>query len=229
MHFIHSQDLIDRFKEEKIPLPKAMRYAAQVVWVLDPLDAGMVRNGRTLEAKRAAAGEPEKTHLVMGLNPELGKLPNEENIRLYICAHGTEIRDEEGKLFKFGIQIGQNGENDIQNAQEFFPILRRLIEKMPSKKVQRISLVMCNSAGIVGEVSPDESFAQELVNLCQKELTTDITGRRGKVRPQYDSNPKGWPVNCPYRKLDLGKKLQKQLRGANHSVCGWFRPSKQAA
>lgn len=172
----------------KEKLPKPMRYAAQVIWLLDPNDADMKQTADLLFAKRVAAGDSAKCQLVKGLKGDCNaaNLPKSAEIRLCIVGHGVEERDDKN-LLNFGIQTELS--KLPLSAGKLLPYLVELISKMPEKRVRRISLQMCNSAGILNEIPPKDSFAQELVGMCPH-LTTDITGRLGAVKLNYDSYPK---------------------------------------
>ena len=176
------QKIRDAFAQSKIMLPKAMKYTAQVIWVLDPQDAGMMANGRTLHAKRAAAGEVKKSQIIYGSRPEFDKaFLDRGDIRLYVCGHGVACR-QNGRIVKFGIKTGTPlNDAHLKDVKEFWQMLDQVIQQMPEKRVRRISLDMCNSAGIESEISLRHSFAAELA-ICCGESTTDVTGRRGVVR-----------------------------------------------
>jgi hypothetical protein len=178
------ENLRNAFAKYQVPLPKQMKYTAQVIWVLDPQDAGMTTNGRVVHAKRAAASEVNKSQVVYGTNPKLNRALLEEaraDIRLYVCGHGVTWKQQE-RIVKFGIRTGTPlNDANLKDAKEFCQMLDEVIQQMPQRRVRRISLDMCNSAGIESEIPLKDSFAAQLA-ICCRESTTDVTGRRGIVR-----------------------------------------------
>jgi hypothetical protein len=135
----------------------------------------------SLHGKRMAAGEQEKSAIALGLTPQWPKLPEAAaDIRLYIVAHGVDTQEHASTD---RVQIFCGGQA-FHPARNFLPCLKSFVQKAPQQKVKRISLVMCNSAGMrVGsreEVSVQDSFARQLADLCG-ELTIDVVGRQGAV------------------------------------------------
>ena len=177
---------IDKLKpylgDDAVP-GKGMRYAAQVIWLLDPSNVEMSMSANSLHAKRVAAGEGDKCQIVSGMSPTLVKqLPRTDNIRLYVVGHGAEVIDAATrKIKKFGIQMDSSfTEQSILAHVEFRPYLKSLVEQMPLKKVTRVALFMCNSAGLEQHIETVNSFGKLLADLCA-DLTTDVTGRKGSV------------------------------------------------
>jgi len=90
------------------------------------------------------------------------------------------------------VKIATRLENQSENAlsvDQFFPFLSNLLKKSPAGRVRRISLAMCLSAGLRGEIEPQNSFAQKLLVKCEG-LTEDITARMGELAVQTKTLPK---------------------------------------
>jgi len=194
----------------------------------------MKTTSQLLQAKRMAAGDAQKSQIVMGLKPKLNKpLPKTENARLYIVGHGVDLGDN-----TVAIQVESPlTSKNVREASEFFPIVENFVAELPEKKVRRISLFMCNSAGLHPAGNADQSFAAELANLC-KDLTTDITGRRGEVNANerfYDKGDEGYaPEKNPlYTYVEHDQLLsvynvRKKVRGVTKIATYIFAPGKKA-
>lgn len=181
------------------PQTKLMRYDAQVVWCLDPNDPVMFAMASDLHGKRVAAGEGAKSEIVRGQSPAWpAALRNSQNVRLYVVAHGIKVKGAGPPTVK--IDVGGAEPTNARDVDGFFPLLRDLIHKSPARRVARISLSMCNSAGIKGTLPAEQSFAKKLADQCS-ELASDLTGRMGTVfvrgvhlpeatvKGVYDPNP----------------------------------------
>ncbi len=171
---------------------------AQVVWCLEPNDDQLMPMAHGLQGKRVAAGEGGKSAIVTGNTPDWPHVPgNPGDIRLYVVAHGATV----GGAVPPRVDIMVGGRIPLTAKLFFDDLLQKFLQKVPGGKVKRISLVMCNTAGVDGpEAIPlDRSFAQQLVDLCGA-LTTDIVGRRGEVDVNRDLFPKD-AVDRIYQRL----------------------------
>jgi hypothetical protein len=171
-----------------------MGYKAQVVWCFAPDDPGMRRMAEGLHGKRFAAGdataETKKSAIIFDWSPQWPELSNDgADIRLYIVAHGVlhEIEDQPPTV-KIATKF-QNQSENAMSVDQFFPFLSKLLKKSPAGRVRRISLAMCLSAGLKGEIEPQNSFAQKLLVKCEG-LTEDITARMGELAVQTKTFPK---------------------------------------
>ena len=161
-----------------------MSYKAQVVWCLRPSDNDLSYMSQTLHGKRMAANEGSKSMIAWGPTAQFPQLPpgTESKIRLYVVSHGAEVKAERGQpppppADRVEIQV----EDETLSATDFFNHhLKGFVERAPQHRVKRISLVMCNSAGIFGQITAEQSFAKQLADRCG-ELTTDVVGRQGVV------------------------------------------------
>ncbi len=174
-----------------VKLPKKpMQYGAQVVWCIVPTDLEMRRSAESLHGKCVAGGKGARSKIAWGLHPDWPELPEKsDDIRLYVHAHGVLVRK---KPFPPTVKIDvehPTSETTIKTAPEFFRSLQAFVQKAPAKRVRRISLVMCNAAGIKGEINVEDSFARELADLCEG-LTVDLTARRGEVLVVGKAHPK---------------------------------------
>jgi hypothetical protein len=166
-----------------------MKYAAQVVWCIDPGDPAMLFMAEGLHGKRVAKGEGGLSQMVFGLSPNWPLLPaTTDNIRLYVIAHGVNVSGVGTPAVKIAIGHPVSA-TTTQTAAEFFLLLRDLVQKSPQHRVRRISLVMCNGAGIQGKMNVGNSFAKQLADLCGG-LTVDITARNGELTVHRTSFPK---------------------------------------
>jgi hypothetical protein len=157
-------------------------------------DADTTYSADVLHGKRVAADDGIKSVKVTGKRPDwpesLRAASQTGNIRIYVVADGVRVTGPSDVIqVKIGLGIPLAAEGNVMTAKEFFPLLEAFIKKAPIQKVRRVSLSMCNSAGIDGEVSLAESFAKKLADLCTG-LTDDITGRRGRVEVEATIYPK---------------------------------------
>jgi hypothetical protein len=156
-------------------------YGSQVVWCVDSNNAVMTQMAEGLHGKRLAAGEGAKSAIVRGLSPDWPALPETgDNIRIYVAAHGAMVTGAGPVHVKIVVRSPVATEGNTKTASDFFQTLRAFVQKSPAREVRRISLVMCASAGIHGQIPVTQSFARQLADLCE-DLTTDITGRMGEV------------------------------------------------
>jgi hypothetical protein len=179
-----------------------MRYRAQVVWCVAPDDPGMRRMAAGIHGKRFAAGDAtadrRSSAMVFDLSPEwpqLDLIPERpqlsdgvDNIRLFIVAHGVEVRANQTRTVKIATRNNSTTENTL-TAEGFSTFVRRLVDQSPARRVRRISLAMCNGGGLRGAIVPQDSFAQTLANNCAG-ITADITARLGDLEVNTKIYPK---------------------------------------
>jgi hypothetical protein len=182
---------------------KQMHYAAQVVWCIAPDDSDMKCNAEGLHGKSFAAGDAtadnKRSAIVFGLSPNWPQVPDQTgNVRLYIVAHGVNVSGSQQPLTVKIATRGNRALDNVLSADDFFPYLQQFIQKSTAKRVRRISLAMCNSGGIKGEILPQNSFAQKLVSRCAG-LTDDITARMGALDVGTTSSPKAG-IDAAYKR-----------------------------
>lgn len=172
---------------------RQMSYEAELIWVVATDDLENLTWGQSLLGKRKSAGDIDRCGATTGLTPRWPDLPcKSANIRLYVIAHGVEIRGTVPPTIE--LATAKDLTHNTLTAEDFFPKLKDLVLKTPAKQVKRIALVMCNGGGLKGanaaeSISPSESFAQRLVNKCEG-LTEDITARMGVVTGERIFFPK---------------------------------------